>query len=147
MGKSISRKEFLSLAGAGAASALLFSCIGCSKNSDGGGGGQNVTGPSGINFTLDLTLSANSALLNNGGYLASQGVLVARTAAGAYIAVQQSCTHQNYPLVYVGSSQEFYCNNHGSAFSEAGVVKNAPANRNLTVYNTTLTGTSLRVYS
>jgi cytochrome b6-f complex iron-sulfur subunit len=147
MGKSISRKEFLSLVGVGAASSVVLSCIGCSKSSDGQGGGQNVTGPTGIDFTLDLTSSSNAALLNNGGYLAIQKILVARTEAGAYIAVQQSCTHQNYPLVYVGSNHEFYCNNHGSAFTEAGVVKNSPANRNLTVYNTTLTGTSLRVYS
>ncbi len=147
MKNAISRKEFLSIVGVGAASAVLLSCAGCSKSSD-NHGGQNVTGPTGIDFTLDLTSSANSALLSNGGYVATgQGVLVARTEAGAYIAVQLSCTHQNYPLIYVGSSNEFYCNNHGSAFTEAGVVKNAPANRNLTVYNTTLTGTSLRVYS
>ncbi|MDB5145234.1 MAG: cytochrome b6-f complex iron-sulfur subunit [Mucilaginibacter sp.] len=148
MKKSISRKEFFAIIGAGAASTIILSCAGCSKSSQGPDNGQNnVTGPTGVDFTLDLTSSANAALLSNGGYLASQGILVARTEAGAYIAVQQSCTHQNYPLVYVGSASEFYCNNHGSAFSETGVVKNSPANRNLTVYNTTLTGTSLRIYS
>lgn len=148
MKNCISRKEFFALIGAGTASAVLLNCIGCSKSSQSPGNGQNnVNGPTGIDFTLDLTSTANSALLNNGGYMASQGVLVARTETGVYIAVQQSCTHQSYPLVYVGTSHEFYCNNHGSAFSEAGVVKNSPANRNLTVYNTTLTGTSLRVFS
>lgn len=148
MGKTINRKEFLTLIGGGAATAVLLSCLGCSKNGQNPDGGQNnVKGPTGVDFTLDLSTSANAALLSNGGSLASQGILVARTEAGAYIAVQQSCTHQNYPLVYEGASHEFYCNNHGSAFSEAGVVQNAPANRNLTVYNTTLTGTSLRVYS
>ncbi|ASU31987.1 QcrA and Rieske domain-containing protein [Mucilaginibacter xinganensis] len=139
------RKEFFSIVGVGAASALVMSCVGCSKSSD--SGKSSVTGPTGVNFTLDLTLAANAALLNNGGYLAANGVLVAKTSAGAYIAVQQSCTHQNYPLVYEGSSQQFFCNNHGSAFSEKGVVLNSPANRNLTVYNTLVTGTSLKVYS
>ncbi|WP_245927868.1 QcrA and Rieske domain-containing protein [Mucilaginibacter oryzae] len=139
-------KEFLSTIGITAASFALINCIGCSKKSDNVLGG-GVTGPTGVDFTLDLSVSANSALLNNGGYLASNGVIVARTTTGSYIAVQQSCTHESYPLIYQGGSQQFYCNNHGSAFTEAGVVKNAPANRNLTVYKTTLTGTSLRVFS
>ncbi|WP_413667947.1 ubiquinol-cytochrome c reductase iron-sulfur subunit [Mucilaginibacter sp. Mucisp86] len=139
------RKEFLSTIGITAASFALINCIGCSKKSDSASG--SITGPTGVDFTLDLSLSANSALLSNGGYLASNGVIVAKTTAGAYIAVQQSCTHESYPLIYQGSSQQFYCNNHGSAFTEAGVVKNSPANRNLTVYKTTLTGTSLRVFS
>ena len=137
------RKEFISLMGGGTVSAYLFTCIGCSKGSDGG----SIGGPSSIDFTLDLSVSANSALLTNGGYLAQQGVLVARTTAGKYIAVQQSCTHENYPLIYNGSSDQFYCNNHGSAFSENGTVLNSPARKNLAVYKTTLTGSSLRVYS
>ena len=134
--------------GVGAASAVVLSCIGCSKSADNQASQQNtVNGPTGIDFTLDLTLSANAALGTNGGYLAKNGVLVARTNAGAYIAVQQSCTHQNYPLIYNGASDQFFCNNHGSAFTEKGVVLNAPARTNLVVYNTTLTGTSLRIYS
>ena len=137
------RKEFFSLIGGGAVSAFLFTCVGCSKGSNGG----SIGGPSSIDFTVDLSSSTNSALLTNGGYLAQQGVLVARTTSGTYIAVQESCTHENYPLIYNGSSDQFYCNNHGSAFSEKGIVLNSPARRNLTVYKTTLTGTSLRVYS
>ncbi|HVW97231.1 MAG TPA: Rieske 2Fe-2S domain-containing protein [Mucilaginibacter sp.] len=140
------RKEFLSLIGVSAASGVIFSCIGCSKSSD-PGGNNTVTGPKGVDFTIDLSASANATLLNNGGFMAINSVLVAKTTAGDYIAVQQSCTHENYPLIYQGSSHQFYCNNHGSAFSEKGVVLNSPANRNLTVYNTTLTGNSLRVYS
>jgi cytochrome b6-f complex iron-sulfur subunit len=139
------RKEFFSAIGIGAASAAVITCLGCSKKND--VSNSSVSGPTNIDFTLDLSLSANAALLNNGGYLATNGVLVARTTAGAYIAVQLSCTHENYPLVYQGSANHFYCNNHGSAFTEAGVVLNSPARSNLTVYKTTLTGTSLRVYA
>ncbi|MFS2187434.1 ubiquinol-cytochrome c reductase iron-sulfur subunit [Mucilaginibacter sp. Mucisp84] len=139
------RKEFLSIAGITAASFALINCMGCSKKSDNASAG--ITGPTGVDFTLDLSLSANSALLVNGGYLASKGVIVAKTTTGSYIAVQQSCTHESYPLIYQSSERQFFCNNHGSAFSEAGVVKNSPANRNLTVYQTTLTGTSLRIFS
>jgi cytochrome b6-f complex iron-sulfur subunit len=142
------RKEFLSLIGVGAASAVALSCVGCSKSSPGpGNGGSGVSGPTGIDFTIDLSSSSYAALSNNGGYLVQNGVLIARTTSGAYIAVQQSCTHQNYPLIYQGSSDRFFCNNHGSAFSDKGVVLNSPANSNLVVYNTTLTGTSLRIFS
>lgn len=140
------RKEFLSLIGLGTASAVVMSCIGCSKSSDSSSSGT-VTGPTGIDFTLDLNATANATLLTNGGYLVSNGVIVARTLAGAYISVQHSCTHESYGLVYQGSNSRFYCANHGATFSNAGAVTNGPATRALTVYNTTLTGTSLRVYS
>ncbi|MDB5119592.1 MAG: (2Fe-2S)-binding protein [Sphingobacteriales bacterium] len=138
------RKEFLSSLGLGAASIALLNCIGCSKNTDGPSG---TSGPSGIDFTLDLNASANAALLNNGGYLSTNGLIVARTLTGSYIAVQRSCTHENYGLTYQANSSRFYCNNHGAAFSESGAVKAGPANRPLTVYNTQLAGTTLRVYS
>jgi cytochrome b6-f complex iron-sulfur subunit len=137
------RKDFLSALGITAASFAVINCIGCSKADSGAG----VSGPSGIDFTLDLTASANAALTTNGGYLAANGVIVARTTSGTYIAVQQSCTHESYPLVFQGSNQRFYCNNHGATFSQSGAVTNGPASKSLTVYNTTLTGTSLRVYS
>lgn len=140
------RKEFLASLGISAASFAVISCIGCSKSGSNPSGGT-VTGPTGVNFTLDLSSSANAALLANGGYLVSNGVIVARTTAGAYIAVQQSCTHENYGLIYQGSNSRFYCGNHGATFSNSGAVTNGPASRALTVYNTTLTGTSLRVYS
>jgi cytochrome b6-f complex iron-sulfur subunit len=140
------RKEFLSVMGMSAATLTAISCLGCSKNS-GDSASPATTGPTGVDFTLDLNASANATLLTNGAYQAQNGVIVARTSGGKYIAVQQSCTHQSYPLIYQEGSQQFYCNNHGSAFTEAGVVKNSPANRNLTIYNTALTGTLLRIYS
>ena len=140
------RKEFLASIGLSAASFAIINCLGCSKSSDSSSSGT-VNGPTGIDFTLDLSSSANAALLTNGGYLVSNGVIVARTTAGAYIAVQHSCTHESYGLVYQGNNSQFYCANHGATFSNTGAVTNGPANRALTTYNTTLTGTSLRDYS
>lgn len=140
------RKEFFEKMGISAASFAVLACIGCSKSSDSSSSGT-VNGPTGVDFTLDLSASANAALLNNGGYLVSNGVIVARTTAGAYISVQHSCTHESYGLVYQGANSRFYCANHGAAFSNTGAVTNGPATRALTTYNTTLTGTSLRVYS
>lgn len=139
------RKDFFASIGVTAASFALLNCIGCSKSTN--SPSASLSGPSNINFTLDLNASVNSALLNNGGYLVSNGLIVARTITGSYIAVQNSCTHENYGLVYQGNNSRFYCNNHGATFSESGSVTNGPANKALTVYHTQLTGTSLRIYS
>ncbi|MDB5012645.1 MAG: (2Fe-2S)-binding protein [Daejeonella sp.] len=138
------RKEFLGVMGIGAASVGLLSCMGCSKNVD---SPSDTSGPTGIDFTLDLNATGNSSLLNNGGYLTINGVIVAKTFTGSYIAVQRSCTHENYGLTYQANNSRFYCNNHGASFAESGTVKTGPANRPLTVYHTQLTGTTLRVYS
>ncbi len=139
----MNRNEFLAALGASSA-AMILTCIGCSKSA---GGGAAPAPPSNVDFTLDLTTSTNSALQTNGGYISINGVIVARTTAGAYIAVQQSCTHESYPLNYQSSSHQFYCNNHGATFKEDGTVINGPASRSLTVYKTQLTGSSLRIYS
>ena len=138
------RKEFLSSIGLSSASIFFLACAGCSKKGDNGG---TVTGPSGVDFTIDLAAPSNAALLNKGGYIYINGIIVAHSTAGAYIAVQQSCTHQNYNLAYDGSNQVFICNNHGSAFSEKGAVLNPPAGGNLVVYKTILSGSTLKITS
>jgi cytochrome b6-f complex iron-sulfur subunit len=141
--KTMDRKEFIETIGLSAVALTLLSCLGCSKDSS----GPSTIGPANVDFTLDLNVDANKVLLNNGGYLATNGILVARTTAGAYIAVQQSCTHERYTLTYQGSNKRFFCNNHGATFNELGTVTSGPTNKSLKVYNTQLTGTSLRVYS
>ncbi|MEJ7681108.1 MAG: hypothetical protein WKG06_25295 [Segetibacter sp.] len=99
------RKEFLSLLGFSSASLALGSCLGgCSKNVSSG-----TTAPTNVDFTLDLSQPANAALLTNGGYVYNSGVIVAHTTAGAYIAVQQVCTHENISVIYQGNNQRFYC--------------------------------------
>ncbi|OOQ56919.1 QcrA and Rieske domain-containing protein [Mucilaginibacter pedocola] len=139
------RKEFLATMGFGATSLAVLSCLGCGKGSSSTNGSTSAA--TNVDFTLDLTASANATLTSNGGYLISHGVLVARTAAGAYIAVQESCMHENSPLVYQAASTRFFCNNHGATFTEKGVVTGGPTSRSLTVYNTNVSGTLLRVYS
>ena len=138
------RKQFLSLLGGGAAAASVLSCLeGCSKQAV----SANTSGPGNVNFTLDLTQPANAALQTAGGYLYSNGVIVAKTINGDYIAVQQSCTHESATLMYQGTSHRFYCDRHGATFSESGAVTNGPASRALKQYNTSLNGNQLRVYS
>ncbi|MBE9601681.1 ubiquinol-cytochrome c reductase iron-sulfur subunit [Pedobacter sp. MC2016-24] len=139
------RKGFLASIGLSAATFALINCIGCSKSSS--SPSSDTSGPTGVDFTLDLSSSANAALASNGGYLVSNGVIIARTVSGTYVAVQRSCTHESYSLIYQGSANRFYCANHGATFSESGTVTNGPASRSLTTYHTQLTGTSLRIYS
>jgi cytochrome b6-f complex iron-sulfur subunit len=135
------RKEFLSVFGLGAAAIACSYCLGgCSANDAG------ITGPTNVDFTLDLTAPANSALKSAGGYLYNSGVIVANTGT-SYIAVSSACTHQGNTVVYDSASSGFYCSAHGSRFSQSGAVTNGPAGSPLTSYKTTLTGSQLRVYS
>jgi cytochrome b6-f complex iron-sulfur subunit len=133
------RKEFLALVGTSIAAITIGSCIaGCSKQS------TTPAAPS-VNFTLNLTDPANSALATNGGYVYSNGVIVARTMGGAFIAVSQTCTHQGATVVYQGSGNMFYCPAHGSTFNSGGAVTGGPAPSALKVYTTQLSGSSLHV--
>lgn len=135
------RKEFFEVIGISTLGFAITNCIGCAKSSAGPG----TAAPANIDFTIDL--NAYPSLLANGGYIAMNGVIVARSTTGSYIAVQQSCTHERYNLNYQASAHRFYCNNHGATFTEQGVVTSGPTNRSLVVYNIQQTGTSLRVYS
>jgi cytochrome b6-f complex iron-sulfur subunit len=135
------RRTFLSVAGAGAVTAVCVSCLnGCSSQNP-------VSPPTNVDFTLDLTSPANAALNHDGGYLYSSGVIVARTSGGGYIAVSQQCTHQGANLAYRLASNDFYCGAHGSTFSATGAVTKGPAGSSLGSYKTTLDGTTLHVQS
>lgn len=134
------RKDFLSQVSLGAAAMLVPMCLGglssCSKTA--------INAPTNVDFTLDIS---SGALSTNGGYLVHSGVLVARTNSGTFLAVSAACTHEGTNVNYVASANDFYCPNHGSVFSSSGAVVQGPAQQNLATYHTTLTGTSLRVYS
>jgi cytochrome b6-f complex iron-sulfur subunit len=141
------RKEFFSKVGFGAAAALLPACIAgiaTSCSSDNSTSPSPAPAPSGVDFLLDVS---TGSLATNGGYLVSQGIVVARTNSGTYIAVSASCTHEGTNVNYNASGNNFICPNHGAQFSSTGAVTQGPANTNLKKYNTTLTGNSLRVYS
>ena len=133
----MNRKEFLSLVGIGATGVFVTSClIACKK--------ENNTN---IDFTLDLSSSANSALAANGGYVISQGVIVAKTSVGDFIAVSAACSHEGVNVQFQSSNNRFHCPGHGANFNTNGTVQNGPANSPLNKYNTSLTGNMLRVYS
>jgi len=136
------RNQFLSVLGVSAGTVFFAPfLVSCSKNSAGLGSGGNV------DFTLDLSLAANSALNSNGGSVLKSGVIIARTSAGAYVAVSSTCSHQGSTIGFDSANNRFHCPNHGANFSTSGSVLLGPATSSLTQYSTQLTGTSLRVYS
>jgi cytochrome b6-f complex iron-sulfur subunit len=134
------RKEFLSLIGGLGGASIVMACVGCSKASSG-----DTTGPSNIDFTVDI--SQSTALQSAGGYIYSNGVIIARTVSGSFIAVQQTCTPERFNIIYQGSQHRFYCDGHGGTFSESGNVTGGPPPRALKTYNTSLSGNILRIYS
>lgn len=141
--ETITRKEFLSLLGLSSAAVAVTYCFGgCQPTKNG-----IPTAPSNVNFTLDLTNPAYGSLNSSGGYIYNNGVIVARTVSGSYVAVSQYCTHAGGTVVYDKSGNDFYCPVHGSVFSINGSVIQGPASSPLMKYNTSLSGTSLRVYS
>jgi cytochrome b6-f complex iron-sulfur subunit len=128
----------------GTASIFAATCLGgCSKAAAGYSPGT----PTNVDINIDLTLPANAALNTAGGYIYTNGIIVAKTTAGAYIAVSQACTHQGVSVQYVGNNQLFYCPSHGASFSNTGAVLNGPTSVSLTQFKTSLNGTMLRVYS
>lgn len=138
------RKEFIGLLGVTAATTALASCIvGCKK----GDFSTVASAPSNIDFTLDLNQPANSALNTSGNYLYSNGLIIAKTLSGSFIAVSKACTHQSYPVKFDSQYDVFYCPSHGATFSESGLVLGGPARQALKQYNVSLAGSLLRIYS
>ena len=135
------RKEFLSLMGLGAGAFILSRCLGGCK------AGNNIpTAPSNVNMVLDLSTPAYSALNTNGNYIyTSNGIIVARTNKGTYLAVFQYCSHAGSTVVYEATSNDFYCPSHGSSFSSTGSVTGGPAPSSLKAYSTSLNGTLLTI--
>lgn len=139
----MNRKEFFKRAGFGAASLLIPACVAglstsCSND------GNPVAAPSNVDFTVDVT---TGTLATNGGFLTMNGIVIAKTLAGTFIAVSASCTHQGTNVNYNANANDFICPNHGAQYNSSGVVTQGPAQSNLKQYNTILTGNSLRIYS
>lgn len=133
------RKEFLSQIGLGSAAIFTAACMqACSKTSGSGAA---------VDFTLDLNNSANSALKTAGGYVISQGVIVALTKNNTYIAVSSACPHEGVQVQFNGTQNQFICTAHNSVFTAEGSRVSGPTPRGLTQYKTALSGSSLRVYS
>ena len=133
------RKEFIQLVGANAGLMLISACFSrCSDNN------AFPAPPTNVDFTVD---TSTGALAQNGGSITNHGIIVARTLTGTFMAVSAACTHQGTTLQFQANNHRFYCFTHGSAFNELGAVTHGPASQSLRQYQTSLTGTSLRVFS
>lgn len=136
----MNREEFLKQLGV----AALLTCtgnvmFGCSSQSD--------PAPANADFTLDLSSSQYSTLNTAGGSVAANGIIIARLSTTEFVALSRACTHEGTAVNYRSSQKDFLCPNHGARFSTTGSVLQGPANSSLRKYNTTLKGTSLRVFS
>jgi cytochrome b6-f complex iron-sulfur subunit len=141
----MTRKDFFSKVGFGAALVLVPACIGGLASSCSDDDGSPVPAPTNVDFTLDIS---TGTLANNGGFLVHNGIVVARTTSGGFLAVSATCTHQGTNVNYSAAGNKFICPNHGAQFSSTGVVTQGPASSNLAQYNTQLLdATHLRVFS
>lgn len=123
-------------------SVTLVACAGCSLYTC----GEEDVDPD-VDFTLDLTAAENSVLLNAGGSLGKNGVIIARIQGDEFVALRRACTHEGTDVNYQSNKQNFRCPNHGSEFSKSGSVQIGPASKPLKMYNVELTGTMLHVFS
>lgn len=136
------RKEFLKQLGLTSAVIFTGACLGgCSKD------GSKPSPPSSVDFTLNLSDSVNAALNTAGGFIYKNGIIIAKTLSGSFIAVSQACTHEGGTVQFQANNNRLVCPLHGAMFQVDGTVLAGPARTPLTVYKTSLTGTSLRIFS
>ncbi len=109
---------------------------------------KTSTAPTNVNFTLDISSAANTALNTVGGYIVSNGVLVIRYNATTFEAYSGACTHEGQQLVYQSSNLVIYCSRHGGTFSPtSGTVVSGPPPSALAKYTVTQSGNILTIKS
>lgn len=136
----MTRKEFLSKLSIGAAFALTVPCISsCSKD--------QAPPPRDLDFDVNLQDPEYANLLNNGGFVVIDGVVIARSLSGEYIAATVKCSHDMYDQIEYQNG-EWFCTKHGARFTEEGVGLNAFGNNDLFVYNVdVIDANTIRVYN
>ena len=141
--ETMNRKDFLKKMGFSAGAIMATYCFGGLTTSC----SSDAVGPSGIDFTIDLTEASNAALQNVGGFVRVNNVVIAQVAEDDYVAVTQVCSHEGEKQVsYRASKNDFYCSAHGATFDINGKGTNNNGNRGIKVYTTELNGPSLRVF-
>ncbi|MEZ0538655.1 ubiquinol-cytochrome c reductase iron-sulfur subunit [Fibrella arboris] len=130
---SLSRADFMRLVGTSIGLIAFTTCVSaCGKeNSD-------PAPAASVDFTVNWGKSPYSNLQAKGGYVVEQGVIIAQTLSGDFVAVSSVCTHDKNTLVFQGATNRFYCPAHQSAFSTSGAVQNGPAVNSLKTYTITV---------
>jgi cytochrome b6-f complex iron-sulfur subunit len=134
----MTRKDFLNTLGLGAAFVLTTNCLSsCTKDSN-----------ELVDFTIDLADASNATIGINGNYVVRNGAVIARTNDGNLVAATLTCSHDGEKKVaYDKATNEYLCTAHNARFDLQGGGLNAKGNKGLTIYQTSLTGTILRVFS
>jgi nitrite reductase/ring-hydroxylating ferredoxin subunit len=140
----INRNQFLSKLGLGTGAIMATYCLGslisCDDDDDYIGGE--------VDFTLDLDDSAYDALNALGGYMRINKVVIAAVSEGTFVAVTQICSHQGAEnITFRSLNNDLYCTQHGAIFDLDGKGLNSNGSKGILIYNTSLSGTLLRVYS
>jgi cytochrome b6-f complex iron-sulfur subunit len=130
------RKEFVKFLAASVASGSLVSYLASCKK-------ESTAAPN-VDFTLDLTASANAMLLTSGGSLVSNKVIVINNS-GSYVALSDECTHEGCAVSYNSSSNNLQCPCHGGVFSISGSVVSGPPPKSLKQYTVSKNGNSLHI--
>ncbi len=97
-----------------------------------------------VNFTLDLSSTANNVLNNSGGFVISHNVIVINDG-GTYLALSDICTHQGCSVSYKSSNKELVCPCHRGVFDLTGNVLGGPPSAPLKKYTVTKHGNILTV--
>ena len=100
------------------------------------------TSPSNISFTINV---ASGPLSANGGFLIVQGVAIARTSLGNFLAVSSKCTYDSANLNFQEMKNQFICPIDSSTFSRTGLVNLGPATKQLLLYRTILRSQKLTI--
>lgn len=128
---TMDRQEFFRLVGVSVGVIVLQQCLsGC------GTGKEPTPQETPQNFSVNVNNATFKALQNAGGFVRTNGIIIARTKDGGFIAVSQACTHEGTAVNYVLADNTFLCPNHGSVFTSMGEVQKGPATRPLTLYRT-----------
>lgn len=134
----MNRKDFFSKVLFGGSVLLIAPTVfsSCSKASTSGTIGNSV---------IDLNASEFAALKTVGGFAYSGNVFIIRTSDTNYTALSTTCTHQGCTISYNSSSKRLVCPCHGAMFNTTGAVLQGPASTPLTIYTTTVVGTTLTI--
>ena len=137
----MTRTEFSSQLGKNAVIAFLPICMstlsGCQKTN------MSREFPNNANFTLEVS-SGEFAI--NGGLLVKNGIIIARSNTGVFIAVS-ACTHEGTTIQYNSTDNSFQCPRHGATFNLTGQVASEPAFKSLIEFRTLLRGNLLKILS
>jgi nitrite reductase/ring-hydroxylating ferredoxin subunit len=123
----MNRKEFINKLGIGAAFVLTSSCLGsCTRDT------RELNN---VDLCIDLNSSEFAELQDDGGYVIVEGIVVARTLDGDFVAATRTCSHEQLnDILFDADNNEWLCSSHGARFTMEGDGLNSNGSAGLSVY-------------